>query len=237
MPTTFTPGVSEGATCLWNGADGFASASASAVAQIGQLGVFAEGDSAWTDGVPAPGITAVGTGWAEFSDMLTISAGSQLVLNFDIAGSGNVPAFFAVPGNTVFSPTNYYEVLTPGGQFPIFFNYTPGTPFAIDVYLTVSTGAIAACNDLAVPPKCSASNVGDYSHTAKLTSVEVLDAQGNPLSNATITSDSGFDYSGSGPTQSTPEPAPWLLTAVIAGLALVVRQARYLFRIASSIAC
>ena len=85
------------------------------------------------------------------------------------------------------------------------------------------------CNDLVSPPKCSASNLGNYIDTAKLSSVQVLDSQGNPLTKVTITSDSRFDYAAliSGPEpQPVPEPATWLLTAPVAGLLFARWRAR-----------
>ena len=228
-PATNTPGVSVGATCLWNGVGGFADASASAIAGIGELGVSVAAKSMWTDGLPAPGITASAEATASFMDTLKISTGSQLVLLFDIAGSGDVPAFFHDENCTAFCSSNFWEVFPPGGKFPIVYGFSPGVPFSFDIRMDTSTGATPGCNDLVFPPKCSASNLGNYIDTAKLSSVQVLDSQGNPVTKVAITSDSRFDYAAliSGPEpQPVPEPATWLLMAPVARLLFARCRAR-----------
>ena len=62
---------------------------------------------------------------------------------------------------------------------------------------------------------CDAHFLSDWGNTAMLESVDVLDTLGNPRSGVAISSESGFDYTGSGPG---PQPVPGAPTVVLAGL-------------------
>jgi hypothetical protein len=68
---------------------------------------------------------------------------------------------------------------------------------------------------------CSLS--GDFLHTAAVGGALVLDLEGNPISGATITSESGFDYSRA-LASPVPEPASSLLFAT--GLIAVILRRR-----------
>lgn len=72
-----------------------------------------------------------------------------------------------------------------------------GIAFNVDFVL----GAIAY-------PTGVLSGSADYSHTARLTGIQVFDSNMNPVSNPSFSSASGQEYTVSG---AVPEPGTWLL--------------------------
>jgi hypothetical protein len=80
-----------------------------------------------------------------------------------------------------------------------------GDPFAVEFVLGASTY-----------PTGLLSGAADYSNTATLTGIQVLDSTSNPVSNPSFASASGLVYTVDG---VAPEPASWLLLA--SGLAAV----------------
>ena len=93
---------------------------------------------------------------------------------------------------------------------------TPGMGVTFDVGLMVSTALLGGASSV------------DPSPGMTLSGIELFDANGNPISNFSLTSGSGASYGANGllaePTSTTPEPATLLMLA--SGLLLVVVVAR-----------
>jgi hypothetical protein len=80
-----------------------------------------------------------------------------------------------------------------------------GIPFDVYFWLEATTA-----------PANALSATADYSSTAMLTSIQVVDGNGSPISNPSFTSASGLEYTVDG---VAPEPGSWLLGGV--GLAAI----------------
>ena len=93
---------------------------------------------------------------------------------------------------------------------------TPGMGVAFDVGLMLSTDLLNGASSV------------DPSPGMTLSGIELFDANGNPISNFSLTSGSGALYGANGllgePTSATPEPAMWWVLA--AGFLLVIVVAR-----------
>lgn len=63
----------------------------------------------------------------------------------------------------------------------------------------------------------------DYQDTLRVTGLEVLDSNGNPVPGATLSAASGFDYNG---RSSVPEPGTFVLLATLVAGAVLVHAAR-----------
>jgi hypothetical protein len=81
-----------------------------------------------------------------------------------------------------------------------------GVPFDLYFWLAATTD----------PANGALSGTADYSSTAMLTSIQVVDGNGSPISNPSFTSASGLEYTVDG---VAPEPGSWLLGGV--GLAAI----------------
>jgi hypothetical protein len=81
-----------------------------------------------------------------------------------------------------------------------------GVPFDVYFWLEATTG----------PANGALSATADYSSTAMLTSIQVMDGNGSAISNPLFTSASGLEYTVDG---VAPEPGSWLLGGV--GLAAI----------------
>jgi hypothetical protein len=147
---------------------------------------------------------------ADIQDTLTISQGSFLDVTIDFSGSeSNAGAFFLLDGATVpysFPGPNTFRI-----------PFKAGVPFAFDEGVRVDLPGLFMSGQ---PEGQSFSQYVDLSHTVQIVSTEVLDSQGNPISGATITSQSGFDYADPLGTTATPEPGS--IGFLLAGMAGVL---------------
>jgi hypothetical protein len=93
--------------------------------------------------------------------------------------------------------------------FSVTASITPGTPFDIDQYLGFLVDGVFDSSEYQ-------NETFDYSHTAQLISTVLTDDAGNPVSGATLTSASGFDYLDVG----APEPGTTSLAilSLLAGI-------------------
>jgi hypothetical protein len=166
---------------------------------------------------------------ASFSDILTISAGSQVVFTFGLSG-GPMPAIFGKIGDIA------QRVIPPGENISLTYsNITPGNPFDIGFHL--DTNIDFGTPNCRPDNPCDFHFLSDWSDTAILESVHVLDNLGNPLSGVTISSESGFDYTGLGAgTQAVPEPSTVVVTGLGAVLAALtrLRGIHYLWRLSAA---
>ena len=218
---------------LWS-----ASGSSSANATYGRVGAAGSG----TRVNIGDGNTVVGfEGFGKFSDSLnvtgpTLPAGSpgSIVYHWTIDGSLSVtsnasvafvaanyqqtgsPNFTLMGANLQLGSASFDPASGPGragfsvtptsisgsGVFSTFpLEFTVGTPFDLEFGLFASAG-----------PRAGSSN-NAFSSTALLTGISVFDQSGQPVSNFSITSDSGVLYDASG-AQIIPEPSTMALTAV-----------------------
>jgi len=148
---------------------------------------------------------------ASFSDTLTVSAGSQVVFTFGLAGTG-MPAIFGKIGDIA------QQVIPPGETISFAYaGITPGRPFNIGFHL--DTNIDFGTPNCTFDNPCDVHFLSDWGNTAILESVDVLDNSGDPLSGVAISSESGFDYSGLHPG---PQPVPGVPTLVLVGLGAVL---------------
>jgi hypothetical protein len=147
---------------------------------------------------------------------------------------------FGVHGGPLFTRSEFgkigdiLEVVdAPGREIPLTYsNVTPGSPLNIGfAFMTdrgADVGSLCGHPEFFAGP-CDVSLLSDWSDTATLESVQVLDDKGNPLSGVTITSESGFDYNNVGTVpppapESVPEPPTALLMALPALLRILRRS-------------
>ena len=103
-------------------------------------------------------------------------------------------------------------------SIPLTFTVQSGVPFDFTLFLTLSSQVSVGSEttdggDVAG----SASSSADYSHTLDWGGISsVVDANGNPVTNYSVTSASGFNYANAYPT---PEPSTWVM--VLGGLTLL----------------
>jgi len=207
---SFSPDFSSVAQCIGNVPGGFFDVFASGSASPARLGASARID---LNGVTFSDFSPVlADGFGAFSDDLTFSAGSQAVFAFDVGGVG---------GGQMNDIHGRFEVAVPPpgtnevNQVITFTEpFTPGQPLAIDFSLT-TRWAVDCPPDI----PCTFQAVADFSHTATLASVQVLDDAGNPLSGVIITSASGFDY---GSLSRPPQPVDGPPTVVLIGVAALL---------------
>ena len=119
------------------------------------------------------------------------------------------------------SPTQYFSTSQTGtlsldwattdvpinGQNPQAINVSFGTGFRVDL------------TDGSIPDGSNISSMAQFSDTLTLTGIEVVDANGNPVSGVTITSDSGTSY-----PMDVPEPGTYVLVVSAALLWFVGRR-------------
>lgn len=150
---------------------------------------------------------------------------------FTISGGTAVTGDTFAGGSLSFSPVNAAVQGTILGNGTTVFQTTPvpflqSIPFFYDWDLVAGVGLCASCNSQTPPLMYMGSGVSDYSHTAVLTGISVTDANGQPLTGVTFTSNDGVDYNallnGSGP--SVPEPGS--LGMVLGGLAVLSARSR-----------
>jgi hypothetical protein len=93
-------------------------------------------------------------------------------------------------------------------------------PFEFDEGLRVDFGGSLTLNDAQGQ---TFSRFVDLLHTVRIVGTQVLDSQGNPISGATITSESGFNYND--PLGGAPVPEPGTVAFVAVGVAsLIVKR-------------
>jgi hypothetical protein len=170
---------------------------------------------------------ASGQAFANFQDVLTINDATLtgqtgfLDIQYDLDGTisftGNHVCscgFLQVIGR-VFAPTlqnsvvAYFKNGDVSGTFvlPTHFEFTYGTPFTFYLGMTAVTGSAG------VPGLETGTSSVDFSHTLTLSGLILKDANGNPVTGATIASDSGTQY---GPNGVVPEPTT--STLMLSGL-------------------
>ena len=213
LDQNFTPGGDAQARCIANVPGGFFDFFASANASFGRLGVLASGDVGRDMGDTAPSIFGSADGFASFSDSLTISAGSTAVFGFDVHG-GPAGGNFVGAAQIEDIHGQFELVVAPGKKVTFTEGFTPGSPLAIRFSLDtkVTLGVGPGCGTDPFAPPCMANELSDFSDTAILKSIQVLDDNGNLLSGVTIASESGFDYSRLG------SPVPESPTALLIAL-------------------
>jgi hypothetical protein len=186
-------------------------------------------------------------------DNLTVSAGSFLELPFHITGAATA-VVLTIPTDAKGVPVSDVEFsigcsANPLGSF-IVHNCTQTLNFTSSQSVDTTLDLIVPFNDgqkfgLTLTPTLEAtvgsvSNfpdnpilvstgqaIGDFSHSAVLGPAVVLDANMHPITGATITSDSGFDYlnpPGEPSSSAVPEPAALLPCAAM--LAFVLHRRR-----------
>jgi len=190
-------------------------------AAFGRLGVLDSVDLHNVTPLEFPGEAV--SGYAEFLDSLTFSAGSTALFTFTVTGSGNGTAAFGRANSSL-------QGVDPLQPTILTFSYTitPGVPVAIGFQLTTGDPGHLSFPGCGLPgPPCDFRVVSDFSDTAALGPVQVLDSLGNLLTGVTITSESGFDYSRGAPPESTvPEPGTLLVTAAGCMLLLFLPSTR-----------
>ena len=87
----------------------------------------------------------------------------------------------------------------------------------------MTLGVRPGCGTDPFAPPCTANELSDFSDTAILKSIQVLDDNGNLLSGVTIASESGFDYSRWG--SPVPE-SPTALLIVLGALLPALKRIR-----------
>jgi hypothetical protein len=162
------------------------------------------------------------TAASDAHDVLTVSAGSRLLLSLLVDGAATAHGF---PGGSV---GGSLEVSVNGSnQTPSLpFNagitrslLTFAVPFTAGVSFGLDVGTLVEIRDFLSPDLHTDifDESLDLSHTIRLVSTQVTDADGNPV-DATIAAASGFDYANplAGPPPeggSVPEPPSSLLVA------------------------
>ncbi len=201
-----------------SGANGPSIGNSSAVANYGSLGAYAQSV------VNGPGDFALDAiASAHFNDQFTLSGGpSQGYLVFTFATDGTnsttcvdtTGAPFACdpfgPADAILA-VNGLETVLPNGLDTVIetvgFNGGEG-------FLGASLTAEASCGTFTNPADsgsttCTATS--NFIDTAQVTGYTVEDANGNPISGATVTFDSGTNYNDIGGPVPTPEPSSLLL--------------------------
>jgi hypothetical protein len=195
--SSFTPGSGVEARCIGNVPGGTFDIFATASATFGKLGVLTHVDINHVR-FPATG-GFDDDSFASFSDTLTVSAGSQAVFTFGIRGAPVLDIHgIPIPARVHFGKIGDIAqvVYAPGAQVSLTYSgVTPGKPFNIGFALHELAEDPIGSSSCTPDGFCDWHLIGDFSDTASLKSVQVLDDNGNPISGVTITSESGFDYS------------------------------------------
>ena len=220
------PGVTFDASLGAQGAEDYGIFRATA-----SVNVFGEANSASYGESYGAGVQGTDT------EQWTITGGTgsgYLLLSWTISGSGSQPA--AVLGGetdaflSVLASANGFsegtgQVTTPG-VYPglgdlIAFQF--GTPFTIIFNNSVSAGftVIDASQGLA------GSASAGFSDTSTLTGVTITDSLGNPVSGATIISDTGIHFPLTPPDEvATPEPSSLMLVLMVMAAAGLIRSSK-----------
>jgi hypothetical protein len=201
--------------------------SASASAEYGSLGVLAIATLS-----PGGVGTAVETVTeARLADVLTFTGAgiASLAIVGQVSGSTSSSQSGALTGSSeIFqinidgaNPTNCFVLLPAPSNAPTGCT-TPRVPISNGSSLgfAVLLEASIAAFYTGLSGTGSSTITADYSHTGRVAGIEVFDANGNLLTNVTVTSGSGFAYPIGFPPAAIPEPGSLLLFASgFAGLA------------------
>lgn len=215
--------------------------SASSSATYGQLHLFARGQVTNTyynannplfyDGNtgtvnPAGSPDLLGAvAFASFTD--TLQFGGQLQAGY------SARYFFHVDGTN--SGTNALEYLSVNiaGNGETFYNFNPGTIdtiYATKAYLingttpqaiSVTFSSQFSLSTDSVADGSNVSGMANFSNTASLAGIQIVDSNGRPVSGVTYTAASGTAY-----PMGVPEPGTWALLAIGMGLLLLVTRRR-----------
>jgi hypothetical protein len=200
------------AQCLGRAAGTTFNALAFGNAAFGRLGVLVSVDlNNLTVGNGFPGLDV--EGFASFSDVLTFSAGSTALFPFIVTGSGG--GLLGKIGDTL-----QVVNVPPAEVVTLSYQIAPGVPVAIGFAFETGLRNVGCPFPLVT---CDFHFLADLSDTAALQRVQVLDSRGNPLTGVTITSESGFDYSG-GVQSSVPEPGTLLFTGLGCALLFLIAK-------------
>jgi hypothetical protein len=150
---------------------------------------------------------------ATYEDLLTLSnapPSGTLQVTMQVHGTYSGACVFlpTYTGSTTSCGMVQSEVFDPGATITPPFNNLGYAPTNVDTQVTLlysftSTGGVATIGfetSMTIATYCSFGNLfycaasGDFSNTAIVTGVQVLDSFGNPVSNVGITSASGTDY-------------------------------------------
>jgi hypothetical protein len=172
----------------------------------------------------------------EADDVLSVSNGAQLVLSYRIDGvqAGpieSIPYGYVNYATSIEADFSVIGFANPGGGcsrtlgsgvtfVTCTIGFDPNTPFALRTNLDANVSVDVPWGYFG-PTNTGVNNfwTSDYSNTASLISTEILDRNGRPV-DATITSESGFDYANPNPVNST-VPEPGTLPELIVGAALL----------------
>jgi len=205
--------------------------SASATSSFGTLGTFATAVvQNYASGTFQVGSSSVGApfaavGIAEFVDTWNvINGGSNGFVDLTFSTTGTVttpdPHTFGLAGLMVNNTSGTGSV--PGTEF-FSLPFTLGTLLPVDVLLF---GGVAFL-DFANPNPYNASGTADFSHTASLSQVEIVNAAGNPISGASISAASGTRYPLS-PLNVVPGPSTLILFVTgMLGMGLARRKLKF----------
>jgi len=203
------------ASCSRTNPDGAsASAAGASRSEIGSLGVSMIASE--SRGFNALGPSTAGVANASFSDIINISSGPSsgiLRLMFDLDGTGSI-VFDRIQGGI---PRAGVNLVTNG------FSHTAGNGMTSASFdLNYSLSKINLFVTLGASYSCFGSNTQcnvslNFFNSATIAGALLFDTNMNPIANALLTSDSGFDYQ-TGFTNPVPLPAALPLFAGGLGL-------------------
>ena len=169
------------------------------------------------------------SGYASFSETLqyggALQAGytAHFIFHLDgTNGGGNLLAFLGaeLQATVAGNPTEYFVANQSGNVSMDFatksYAINGNTPQSLMVVLDTDFQA-----DLRhIPDGSNVSGFANFSDTLTLAGVEIVDANGNPVSGVTVTTDSGV------PVNVVPEPATWTLVAGATLLLFIIVRRR-----------
>ena len=217
----------------WTGS-GFCTASSN----FGVLGVLTQVS---VSSLQSSFIAATVDGDASFSDLITTPAGAFAPGFLDIRGDLE-GVFVGLDGSSplVAEDTLMLRALDPAtdniiAQTTLASGFTNGSPASGPIHLlvpirpdgSVSFIFIGLLGAEVIAQETVGSIAADFSHTARITSVELLDPGGNPLGPVTIAGSSGAVYGAD--ATAAPEPGTFGLMG-FAGLVLAIRLLRTMRR-------
>ncbi len=136
-------------------------------------------------------------------------SGSFTGSNGDVYGNSYASVLVGMAGSSIFQ--SLPSVMNTSAQTMVLSQpipFTSGVP--VDIEVALAANVYFGCN-VTEPQKCvqwSASGETDYSHTAILSGIQLVDATGAPINTFTISSASGTSYGTNG---VTPEPFSFVL--------------------------
>jgi hypothetical protein len=190
---------------------------ATATGSYGVLHAYAA--SKGSCGIVDPSVNCTSEGQADafasatYEDLLTLTnapPSGKLQVTIQVHGTYSGACVFlpTYTGSTTSCGMVQSELSDPGATITPSFNNLGYAPTNVDTQVTLlysftSTGGVATIGfetSITIATYCAFGNLfycaasGDFSNTAIVTGIQVLDASGNPVSNVGITSASGTDY-------------------------------------------